>query len=145
MLLCSKNRVNRKLLIPVGARQAVVDTASRCSYGLGEIVEFTGLLRLPGVAVLLFGATQKICGHQSMGWRIILPVGKEFIDVPKGELVDLREGPPGSGCDMTVDERPVGYTGTGVGSPAEAFLSPETSSTALKSALKSSMVRPFSS
>ena len=46
------------------------------------------------------------------------------------------QSPSGSGGDVAKDKRPVRYTGTGVGSPAAAFLSPETSSMALKSRIE---------
>jgi hypothetical protein len=87
---------------------------------------------------------QKICGHQHVSGRVVLPVCHQIIDFPKGKLLDFRQSPSGSSCDMAKDERPIRYTGTGVGSPAAAFLSPETSRTAVNSALKSSKVSPFS-
>jgi hypothetical protein len=67
-----------------------------------------------------------------------MPVGKEVIDLPQGKQADLIECPSGSSSDVAVQERPIGYTGTGVGSPAAAFFNPDTSSIALKRALKSS-------
>ena len=80
-----------------------------------------------------------------MRGRIVLPVRHQLIHFPQSKLLNFMKTPSGSSCDMAKKERPVRYTGTGVGSPAGAFLSPETSSTALKRALKSSKVRPFSS
>jgi hypothetical protein len=73
-----------------------------------------------------------------MGWRKFLPIGHQLVEFPERKLLNLMQRPPGSGRDVAKEKGPVGYTGTGTGSPAEAFLSPETSRTELNSALKSS-------
>ena len=104
-------------------------------------MEITAALgRLTGV----FFASRQIRRYQDVSRRIVLPISKEIVYLPHGQLVNLPESPSGSGGDVAVNKRPLDYTGTGIGSPAAAFLRPETSSTALKSALKSSKVSPFS-
>jgi len=80
-----------------------------------------------------------------MGGRIVAPVLEQTVYVPHRKLINLMERPSGSSSDVAVDKGPLRYTGTGVGSPTATFLRPETSSTALKSTMKSSKVRPFSS
>ncbi len=65
---------------------------------------------------------------------MVLPIAEEVGHVPQRKLVNFNERPSGSSRDVTVDKRPLRYTGTGVGSPGAAFLSPETSSTALNKA-----------
>lgn len=103
----------------------------------------------PGLAALLAGSrilsSHQVGRHEHVGWRVLPPVVEELIYLPQGETGDLAEGPSGSSSDMAIEERPIGYTGTGVGSPAAARFKPETSSTAVNKALKSSKVRPFSS
>jgi len=60
-----------------------------------------------------------------------MPVSHEIVEVPEGKLFNVMQGPSGSGGDVAEDKRPIDYTGTGVGSPAEAFFKPETSRTVL--------------
>src|SRR5438309_6842784 len=106
--------------------------------GLREIGEFSLVELLFQLAGRAPFTTHEIGRDQDVSRRIVLPVGHQIIDIPERKLVDLREGPSGSSGDVAVSKGPLRYTGTGVGSPAEAFLRPETSSTALNSALKSS-------
>jgi hypothetical protein len=123
-------------------RQLPVCRASRRDYSMGQFLK--PALSAGGSFTLLF-STHEISSHKHMSWRIVFPVGHKIIQFPESELLDFSKSPSGSGGDMTENKRPVRYTGTGVGSPAAAFLSPDTSSIALNSALKSSKVRPFSS
>jgi hypothetical protein len=103
-------------------------------------------VRLPaGFARWVFLAASQISTYQHVSRWVILPVSHEVVEFPQSKLLDLMESPSGSGCDVAKDKRPIGYTGTGIGSPATAFFNPETSSMALKRILKSSNVRPFSS
>ena len=90
-------------------------------------------------------ASHQVSRHQHVSRRVILPVIEQLIYLPQGEPADLAEAPSGSSSDVTIEERPIGYTGTGVGSPADALFRPETSSMALNRVLKSSKVRPLSS
>src|SRR6185437_11139552 len=60
--------------------------------------------------------------------RIVLPVGEEVVCLPQSQAIDFLKSPSGSGG----------------GSPGALFFKPETSSTALSRALKSSRVRPLS-
>src|SRR5262249_31666392 len=90
-------------------------------------------------------APHRVRRHEHVSGRVILPVIEQLIYLPQGEPADLGEAPSGSSSDVTIEERPIGYTGTGVGSPADALFRPETSSMAPNRVLKSSKVRPFSS
>lgn len=92
-----------------------------------------------------FAIANKVSCHEQMYWRMVFPVSHKIVEFPQSQLLDLMKGPSGSGCDVAENKWPVNYTGTGVGSPATAFFRPETSSTVLKSVLKSSKVSPFSS
>jgi hypothetical protein len=57
---------------------------------------------------LAITSTQKIGRDQYMQWRMLLPIAEEIIYFPQSKLVDLRETPPGSGCNVAVNKRPLG-------------------------------------
>lgn len=112
----------------------------------GEFAETWQHLVAAGLAraALLLVSAQQIGRHQHVRGRRLLPVLEQIIYVPQCERVNFAKRPPGGSGDVAVEKRPLRYTATGVCSPAAAFFRPETSSTALKSALKSSSVSPFS-
>lgn len=126
--------------VPISPWKSAFGLASYHQYRLLKITSAArrGLVLLAAIPASL----HQISPYQHVGWWIILPVAKQLVHFPQRKFVDLPERPSGSSSDMAIDKCPIGYTGTGIGSPAAAFFNPETSSTALKSALKSSKVRP---
>jgi hypothetical protein len=82
----------------------------------------------------LFVSAHQIGRNKYVRGRIVPPVRHEIVEVPESKLLDVRQSPSGSGGDVAKNERPIDYTGTGVGSPAAAFFKPETSRTALNNA-----------
>ena len=118
---------------------SVIDRSGKFAEA-GQRLVATGLAR----TALLLASAEQIGRHQHVRGRGFLPVLEQVIYVPQCERVNFAKRPPGGSGDVAVEKRPLRYTATGVGSPEAAFFRPETSSTALKSALKSSSVRPFS-
>jgi hypothetical protein len=64
-----------------------------------------GLFACPTLAITF---TEKIGRDQYMHRRMLLPIAEQIINFPQSKLVDLREGPPGSGCNVAVNKRPLG-------------------------------------
>lgn len=128
----------------IDGRESPACVAPRGVNGLSEFAKaaFAARTRLGRGA---FFTAREISAHQHVSRRIVLPIVEEFICLPQCQPADLSERPSGSGSDVPVDKRPVRYTDTGIGSPAAARLSPETSRTAWKRTVKSSKVSPFSS
>jgi hypothetical protein len=127
--------------LSVGRWQSIAGGSAGGADGLAQIAEFVSADVVAGSAL----CPHQVCTDENMRRRVIAPVGEQLICLPQGQAIDFFKRPSGSGRDVAIDERPIGYTGTGVGSPADDFFKPDTSRTALNKTLKSSSVSPFSS
>lgn len=72
-----------------------------------KLIEGIRVLAGATFARVPFRSTHPIGSNQHMSRRIVLPIIEQIIDLPERELVNVSEGPSGSGGDVAIQKRPV--------------------------------------
>jgi hypothetical protein len=93
--------------LPVYCGELLVNASARGSYELSKFMKALGMTAEAPLTRTALAPAHQISRNQHVRGRIILPVVKQVIRVPNGQLIDLVGCPSGSSRDVAIQERPV--------------------------------------